>query len=283
MRVFISWSGELSRQLGEAVRNWLPSALQHVKPYFTPDDIDKGAKWGSELAKELSSSSVCIIILTRDNLASNWIMFEAGAISSALERTSVCPIVFDMLPTDLQGPLAQFQVTQFIKADIRKLFNTINSLAGENKLEESTAGIVFEKWWPDLEKAIKNILEGHTANPNAKDLRSERDLIQEILLLLRATEKEKLPSRPPASPYEESPTAHFMSILKHVVDEEGVTPFMYLHSKLRELEAAVHKLNPSHSRTIVLHELSELIERTMLKAKPRQLKDVVDMDDDIPF
>jgi hypothetical protein len=210
-------------------------------------------------------------------------MFEAGAISSALERTSVCPIVFDMLPTDLEGPLAQFQVTQFIKADIHKLFNTINSLAGENKLDESTAGIVFEKWWPDLETAIKNILEGHTANPNAKDLRSDRDLIQEILLLLRATEKEKLPSRPPASPYEESPTAQFMSILKHVVDEEGVIPFMYLHSKFRELEAAVHKLNPSHSRTIVLNELSELIERTMLKPKPRQLKDMVDMDDDIPF
>jgi hypothetical protein len=65
MRIFISWSGELSRQLGEVVRNWLPSALQHVKPYFTPDDIDKGAKWASEISKELSASSVCIIILNR--------------------------------------------------------------------------------------------------------------------------------------------------------------------------------------------------------------------------
>jgi hypothetical protein len=49
MRVFISWSGNLSRQLGEALRKWLPSALQYVKPYFTPADIDKGARWASEI------------------------------------------------------------------------------------------------------------------------------------------------------------------------------------------------------------------------------------------
>jgi hypothetical protein len=170
MRVFISWSGELSRQLGEAVRNWLPSALQHVKPYFTPDDIDKGAKWASEISKELSTSSVCIIILTRDNLASNWIMFEAGAISSTLDNARVCPIIFDLEPTDLQGPLAQFQATRFVKADIRKLFNTINSLAAENKLDDPVAEIVFEKWWPDLESNLKRILAGHTANPNAKKI-----------------------------------------------------------------------------------------------------------------
>jgi len=91
MRVFISWSGELSRQLAEAFRNWLPGALQYVKPYFTPADIEKGAKWATEIANELASSSICLIFLTRENLQSNWIMFEAGAISSTLDKARVCP------------------------------------------------------------------------------------------------------------------------------------------------------------------------------------------------
>ena len=55
MKVFISWSGELSKQLGQALRQWLPGTLQSVKPYFTPADIDKGAKWESEISKELEA------------------------------------------------------------------------------------------------------------------------------------------------------------------------------------------------------------------------------------
>ncbi|MCK5605193.1 hypothetical protein KAR91_25100 [Candidatus Pacearchaeota archaeon] len=44
-KVFISWSGDLSRKLAQAVYDWLPGALQYVKPYFLPEDIEKGAKW----------------------------------------------------------------------------------------------------------------------------------------------------------------------------------------------------------------------------------------------
>jgi hypothetical protein len=31
-KVFISWGGNLSKQLAEEVKNWLPSVLQFVKP-----------------------------------------------------------------------------------------------------------------------------------------------------------------------------------------------------------------------------------------------------------
>jgi hypothetical protein len=286
MRVFISWSGDLSRQLGEAFRNWLPSALQYVKPYFTPSDIDKGAKWASEISKELSASAVCVIILTRANLASSWIMFEAGAISTALDNTRVCPIIFDLEPTDLQGPLAQFQITKFIKADIQKLFETINSLAAENKLEDAVAKGVFEKWWPDLENAFNSILEGHTADPKAKKIRSDRELIEEILLHVRS-EKERQPSRPPA-PYEGSPTELFMQIVKIVIDENGMIELYQMHEKLLALRrAVVERASPTPSRITLLNQLDDWITRT--KPAPRrqrlQLKtqSSPDIDDDIPF
>jgi hypothetical protein len=123
MRVFISWSGDLSKKLAEAFRKWLPSTLQYVKPYFTPADIEKGARWATDISKELKGSTVCIIVLTRENFNSNWIMFEAGAISTTIDdRARICPIVFGIEPTDVQGPLAQFQGTRFTKSDIRQLF-----------------------------------------------------------------------------------------------------------------------------------------------------------------
>jgi hypothetical protein len=69
-----------------------------------------------------------------------------------------------------------------------RLFNTINSLAGENKLEDATAERVFDKWWPELEADVDNVLKGHTANKNEKKIRQDRELLEEILLLLRAAE-----------------------------------------------------------------------------------------------
>ena len=42
MKVFISWSGITSEKIGEALIDWLPKVIQRVKPYFTPEDLEKG-------------------------------------------------------------------------------------------------------------------------------------------------------------------------------------------------------------------------------------------------
>ena len=61
MRVFISWSGELSERLAGAIRDWLPTVLTFVKPYFTPADIEKGARWQNEISKALATTSFGIV------------------------------------------------------------------------------------------------------------------------------------------------------------------------------------------------------------------------------
>ncbi|MBL4584093.1 MAG: toll/interleukin-1 receptor domain-containing protein [Pseudomonadales bacterium] len=79
MKVFISWSGEESRKLAAILNDWLPTAIQSVKPYFTPVDINKGALWSASISSELEHSEIGIICLTRTNLTAPWIMFEAGS------------------------------------------------------------------------------------------------------------------------------------------------------------------------------------------------------------
>ena len=44
MDVFISWSGEINRNAADVLKNWLPNVIQSIKPYFTPQDIDKGRR-----------------------------------------------------------------------------------------------------------------------------------------------------------------------------------------------------------------------------------------------
>lgn len=183
-KVFISWSGELSNKLAEAVREWLPVVLQFVKLYFTPSDVEKGTKWESDVLFELNSSDIGIICLTKENLNKPWILFESGALSKNLEKARVCTLLFDVEPTDLKGPLTIFQNTRFKKVDFKKLVKTINIAGGEAKLEDSVFDEVFGMWWPKLEEKVSKILKEHK-NVDEGDHRADRDLLEEILELTR--------------------------------------------------------------------------------------------------
>ena len=187
MKVFISWSGQKSKKFAEVIRNWLPAVLQAVKPYFTPSDLEKGTRWISDIAKELESSDIGILCVTRDNIHSDWIMFEAGALSKSLEKPYVCPILFGINNTDLSGPLKQFQTTAFEKIEFKKLVSVINNRL-EDKLPNKILDSVFEKWWPELEVEINKIL-GDSNVEDQEPVRSEREILEEILELSRITSK----------------------------------------------------------------------------------------------
>jgi hypothetical protein len=184
MRIFISWSGELSKNIAEIFRQWIPGVIQAAKPYYSPDDITKGTRWSTEISKELDASKIGIICLTNDNLDSNWIMFEAGALSKNIEKSKVVPLLFGIEPSDIQGPLVQFQAAKFSKSEMKKVVKMVNSELGETALPLDVIDSVFEMWWPKLESQIKEAEEKAKSVDN-KDLRSERDLIEEVLSLTR--------------------------------------------------------------------------------------------------
>ena len=184
MKVFISWSGEPSKKIAEAFRQWIPGVIQAAKPYYTPDDITKGTRWSTEIAKELDASKVGIICLTRNNLNSPWIMFEAGALSKNLEKSKVCPLLFDLEPSEIEGPLIQFQAAKFSKIEMKKVVKMINLELGDNSLTNEVLDGVFDMWWPKLESQIKEILKNGTEE-SEEDLRSDREMLEEILFLSR--------------------------------------------------------------------------------------------------
>ncbi|SRR6266446_587386 len=115
MKCFISWSGERSKAVAEAVRYWLPKVIQAIEPWMSSDDIEKGTRWRSGLASELEQSRIGIICLTQENLESTWLHFEAGALSRQQQSTYVCAFLLGLEPTDVREPLAQFQATKLRK------------------------------------------------------------------------------------------------------------------------------------------------------------------------
>lgn len=185
MKVFICWSGETSKRLGEVFRDWLPTVIQAIKPYFSPQDVDKGARWYPEISKELEQCMAGIICLTRENLEAPWIMFEAGALSKNVERSRLVPLLFGIDPADIKGPLIQFQAAPFSKDEIKKLMKALNSALGENGLNAAMLDSVFEKWWPDLEPKIKAVLKEDKQQERVVK-RSDRELLEEILGITRS-------------------------------------------------------------------------------------------------
>jgi hypothetical protein len=184
MNVFISWSGKTSKRLAEVFRDWIPAVIQAVKPYFSPEDVEKGARWYPEISKKLEQCDAGLICLTRENLEAPWIMFEAGALSKSVERSRLIPLLFGIDTADIKGPLIQFQAAPFNKEEIKKLLKTINSALGDAALDRSVLDSVFEKWWPELESNILGVLKEEDQQQRVV-MRSDRDLLEEILNLTR--------------------------------------------------------------------------------------------------
>ncbi|OUM34737.1 hypothetical protein B8W72_09750 [Pseudomonas putida] len=186
MKVFISWSGEMSKRVGEAFKNWIPHVLQTVEPYYTPTDIEKGTRWSHDIAAELESSSAGIFCVTRENLQSSWLAFEAGAISKQVDDSLVCPVLIDLGTSDLNGPLTQFQVTPFQKAEIKKLIQALNKANSENVLSETILNQAFERNWPELEEHVSEIIRSTCPVHDEQAKRDDREVLNEILDLTRS-------------------------------------------------------------------------------------------------
>jgi hypothetical protein len=198
MDVFISWSGKRSGAAAEALNDWLPKIINALKPWVSAADIEKGARWSTEIASRLKDSKAGIICLTPSNLHSDWLLFEAGALSKTIENTYVCPFLIGLEPADVKPPLAQFQATRVTKSDVLKLLRTLNAALGEVALPDSHIDEAFEAWWPKLELKLKNLPpDQHDVEP----ARPERDLLEEILALVRNLNREpaKLPTEPSRS------------------------------------------------------------------------------------
>src|SRR6266849_2805275 len=105
MEIFISWSGQRSGAVAAALHKWLPKVVNAFRPWLSAADIDKGARWNAEVSAKLATVKAGIFCLTPDNLSSQWLLFEAGALSKTLEKTFVCTLLVGLEPSDVEGPL----------------------------------------------------------------------------------------------------------------------------------------------------------------------------------
>lgn len=188
MKIFISWSGERSRQVAELLSNWIQCVLQAVDPWLSSKDIDRGSLWFSEITNQLSNTHNGIVCLTKSNLNNPWILFESGALAKGLSSSRVYTFLIDLTSNDIKDPLAQFNHTSPSKDGVYQLVRTINNGLEVQALKENILSNVFETYWPQFDNEFKEIMK-NTKDEDVVIERPKEDILNEILQSVRGIDR----------------------------------------------------------------------------------------------
>jgi len=181
MKIFISWSGTRSKALAKALHTWLPMVLQYVEPFVSESDIDAGERWAEAVSSELEASNFGIICITPENLSSEWLLFEAGALSKSMQDAKVIPLLFDLEFSDISGPLSQFQAKKVDQAGLNEVIEAINKIA-EKPADESIVKTLVPALWSEFEKLAGKIPDKKTSD---RHMRTQKEILEELVTGVR--------------------------------------------------------------------------------------------------
>jgi len=180
MKVFLSWSGNRSREIANLLSDWLCCVIQASRPWISTRDLDRGSLWFGEINDQLKDTTVGIICLTQENKSRPWILFEAGALAKGLSTARVCTLLVDLEPKDIEDPLAQFNHTFPTRDSILGLVRTLNGTLGSAGLDMRVLEQVFNTYWPQFESRFKEVLAS-TESAGPSKPRPKEDVLGEIL------------------------------------------------------------------------------------------------------
>lgn len=154
MKIFVSWAGTRSRVLGSCMKSWLEKDLMHGDEIFHSDDIPKGSGWHEKLTTALRACDAGIFCITPESLRSQWMLFEAGALSQIGDSPGLFAYLYGVSKID--GPLAHFQATHFDKDDSRKF---IEDLAARSGTQDKVAVLeAFDRTWATFEAKVLRLM-----------------------------------------------------------------------------------------------------------------------------
>lgn len=141
------------------------------------------------IAGELQDRDFGIVILTKDNMSSPWINFEAGALGKSLGTGKVAPLLLDVTRADVEGPISQFQNTLLTDAtDMRQFVRDL--CAFTPGVPEESVDALFSVKWPELQAVVERAV----GMDNLKTSRSTESMLEEVLEHVRSLRRSKRPA-----------------------------------------------------------------------------------------
>jgi len=184
MKVFLSWSKDLSRAVATSFADWLPGIIQECSDPFISTETTKGDPWFATITDEMKLAKVGIVFITQENANEPWVNFESGALFANFGKQRLCPVLVGIKKSDYAGPLKNLQLTELeSKPDTLDLLRAINKSC-ERPLTDDVLVRGFELQWDQLLDAISTAVN---AAPNVPTVtkRSTDEKVDELLELVR--------------------------------------------------------------------------------------------------
>jgi len=135
----------------------MQSWLQELMPgdeIFHSDDIPKGSGWFDALTTALTECDAGIFCITPESLRSQWMLFEAGALSQIGDRPALFTYLYGISVID--GPLGHFQATRFDKDDTRKFIESLSAI--RDTPDEGSILEAFDGTWTSFESKVLRLM-----------------------------------------------------------------------------------------------------------------------------
>ncbi len=252
MRVFLSCSQERSELLAKALEEWLPLINRDIKPWLSTEHIQVGENWLRRLEERLQETSYGILCLTKENLFSPWMLFEAGSISKTLDDDSrLVPLLLDVQRADLRNtPLWQFQAARTDREGFWKLVKSLNEICPE-PLETGHLEKRFGLSWKELHQRIASIPEVSEPVPTAAMQKNKGAAAPAFL----PPQDEQLIKSKVYSVIADCmglPGPHEFIVMGLVIKDDGAAEHSYLQSALEEL--ARQENSQAIKLTVLVHD-----------------------------
>lgn len=282
MKIFISWSGDLSKAVADTLRTYLPCMLQDLDVFVSQHDVESGTRWANELASRLTDSSFGILCLTPENHLAPWMLYEAGAMTKTSDGRT-CGLLLDGLtPANVSGPLGQFQHRRMNEAEFTLLLRDVNHRL-ETPLTDESLSLVLRKWWPDINAAYLAAFKAEPATTSRTTRRSDRELLEEILERVRAGPQtgagllgeandtlnaaQALLRILRARSEDEIAFLHRINLLKNLRDHEAVESYAEMHAAIAgSLQSAGLLWRTTQGRLVMNRFIGECVLPMMLEA-----------------
>ena len=178
MRVFLSWSGTASGEIARVLAEGLPQFIPSIEPFLATRDIQAGTSWVNALEDAWKSADVALLCITDEN--SPWMLFEAGMFSASPQNATVIPFLVGLGPSDLRGPLAQFQAATPERPSVIQLVQAICRRDPDSDEELAKRAVIqnYDRFIRDIRQIVDE-RNRHVHDLNAAKMRAAESAEEE--------------------------------------------------------------------------------------------------------